>query len=940
MTLLTSLNNLNAIKKSSFLLRSSVFTGICLISISQQVAAQSLESLGAGGVDPALIQQFSQQSKSQTVDPRAQNTFQQPAQISQRRETIESAEEEALSYIEKNYAQRMGIEIDDDEAEPLKQYGYDNLSASETSLYQNYNGGAVGGGVSNNYVLGAGDQLTISFRGQESSTEYVTVSNSGQVLLSSMEPVAVSGMTLADFEQRLRELAEERFGETEVFATLTSVRQRQVMLLGEVAKPGAQQLSAFASVMDALAAGGGIKKTGSLRQVLIIRDGQRIPIDLYNILLGNTQGNDQTLQDGDRIVVPGIGRTVAISGAVARPGIYELAPGEQQVSTATALRYAGNPIQGQNNRLVLSRINSKGEVRQEVGNTGTIPAASILLVQQNNQRRQSDITIERAKEDIQQRALVSGMTVKSLLNNVEALPDDTYLPFAAIVGRNETRPINLYSVLVTGDSDYPMQSGDRLVLLSREDIRYLWSADVRDVLQNKTLTRLKLPDENENDKGDQQNIPQEEEEKLLDKALFVTERKAVGEEKENSVKATATCRGLSALMHVVETEGENRFSAVQRGLSNNKLRAYAAEVEQTTISRYQPCPDVFQRHGDLLPLLLDNSIAIMGAVQIPGAYPVAGDIDLKKILTVAGGVSRDADRNNIQLNRRYFGNGSKTEQRVAVAINTLDATVKINAGDSVVVRREPDKASVGTVRLEGQFNRPGIYEVRANETLTSLVERAGGLTELSYPYGAIFAREKIRKVEQAGYERVARQMESSLLANLANLRNGGASAGLVLQAVNQNIEKMREAKALGRMVIQADPDQLYAEPNLDILLEDGDYLYMPKRPSYVMVSGEVLNAGAMQFQSDLTAEDYLEQAGGFQKGADKKRVFVILPNGKAKPIKLSFWNREEVKIPPGSTIVVPQNPVQVGFFRSLADFGSVASQFAVTAASLAVIGRD
>jgi hypothetical protein len=198
----------------------------------------------------------------------------------------------------------------------------------------------------------------------------------------------------------------------------------------------------------------------------------------------------------------------------------------------------------------------------------------------------------------------------------------------------------------------------------------------------------------------------------------------------------------------------------------------------------------------------------------------------------------------------------------------------------------------------------------------------------------------IQQAERQGYQRVAQQLQSGLLGSLNQLGSAKTDAPIVLQSVNTLVENLKKAPALGRMVIEADPATLTAQPDRDILLESGDRLFMPKRPSYVLVSGDVLNPGAQTFRPDASAEDYIHAAGGLQHSADDDRVFLVLPNGEARPLSLSFWNYQQQPVPPGSTIIVPSDPAPFSFLTAAQNLGGLFSQMAVTAASLAVISRE
>ncbi len=148
------------------------------------------------------------------------------------------------------------------------------------------------------------------------------------------------------------------------------------------------------------------------------------------------------------------------------------------------------------------------------------------------------------------------------------------------------------------------------------------------------------------------------------------------------------------------------------------------------------------------------------------------------------------------------------------------------------------------------------------------------------------------------------------------------------------------ASAIGRIVIEADPTVLQVRPEFDSVLEPGDRIFVPKRPNFVTVIGDVLNPGAMQFSSGQSADAYISQAGDYQRSADEDRVFVVLPNGSAQPLSLSSWNFTTVPIPPGSTIVVPKDPKPFDLLTFSRDITDLVSKIALTAASLAMISRN
>jgi hypothetical protein len=140
--------------------------------------------------------------------------------------------------------------------------------------------------------------------------------------------------------------------------------------------------------------------------------------------------------------------------------------------------------------------------------------------------------------------------------------------------------------------------------------------------------------------------------------------------------------------------------------------------------------------------------------------------------------------------------------------------------------------------------------------------------------------------------------------------------------------------------VTVDPAVLLAHPERDPLLETGDAIYIPKRPSTVAVTGEVLNPGAFAYKPGQSLDDYIDMAGGETDAAEDSMVFVIMPDGTAVPSHTSWWSfGGDVRIPPGSTIVVPRDPQPFNWTTFLATYTDILSKVAITAASLAVIGK-
>ncbi len=351
-----------------------------------------------------------------------------------------------------------------------------------------------------------------------------------------------------------------------------------------------------------------------------------------------------------------------------------------------------------------------------------------------------------------------------------------------------------------------------------------------------------------------------------------------------------------------------------------------------------PCPPIFEKYPALLALAIEHVAAIEGEVQIPGLYPVVPGVPLASAVADAGGLTLNVDLRRVEITHYALDNAQRpaTGTRQLLQLTPADLTkVALNPGD--VVRFNPvfiDR-DTGPVLLSGEFRRPGYYDIRHGERLSELIQRAGGLTDQAYPYGAVFTRLRVRQAERQTYDRAANQIESGLTSALA--RGTTEQAQALVTATQQMVAQLHSTPAVGRVVVEADPTVLQVKPQLDPIMEANDSVFMPKRPFYVAVSGEVLNPTSLQFRPGATPADYIKEAGGFTQDAEDDSTFVVLPNGEAEPVKVSFWNFTPVQVPPGSTIIVPKDLRPFDLTTFLKDSTQIFSQLAISAASIAVL---
>ena len=249
------------------------------------------------------------------------------------------------------------------------------------------------------------------------------------------------------------------------------------------------------------------------------------------------------------------------------------------------------------------------------------------------------------------------------------------------------------------------------------------------------------------------------------------------------------------------------------------------------------------------------------------------------------------------------------------------------------------------VRLEGEFRAAGVYRAEAGETVRQLVERVGGLTPNAYLYGAEFTRESVRIDQQKGIDQLIRQLEEDI--SRTALMPSGVSPEEVadnrsrLEAQRQLVEKLREVKATGRVVLDLKPDSAAVNDLPEIALEDGDRFVVPYRPATVEVLGAVYNKNSFLYRREGQVDGYLKRSGGPTRDADTSRMFVIRADGSvlSKRSVKGLWNGgfSSLRLMPGDAIIVPERLAHGSFIHGLRDWSQVFAQFALGAAAVRVI---
>jgi protein involved in polysaccharide export with SLBB domain len=979
---------------------------------------------GLGGLNNGVVDTTSQLPQNQTLFPQLSTlAMRQPP-----------------SRLEQILSQRAGVR--------LMQFGYDQLGVGRQVVVPET------GAVADDYIMGPGDEVVVSLRGQENSDIRTTVDRNGRVVLPRLAPVSAAGRSFGSFRQDVEAAVRRAYVASTASVAIGRVRQISVLVSGEVMVPGQRIVTGLSSVVDVLLLSNGVKKTGSLRNIRIQRQGREYNVDLYSVLTGSGTGGAMRLADGDRIVVPPLGATVAVAGLVRRPGIYEL-PGRSGGMTARALLAlaGGQEVRGQY-RLAVQRIEADGRLNLVPlqNASSTVRDSEILRVELGADLAGAQATLSGGSGLAGQYAVTAGTRLSDVIKAPGALGATPYTLFGIIVRKDPRTLLRSLAAftpvaVLSGSEDQVLQTDDIIRPLSVSEAQML-SFVLKTYLDKLALDQARIRNPLEAQRADAAAQAQAAAASGAGNAAAAAGSANVaasqaaanaispnnpfglppealqsyssGQEDFSSVPADLQRSNIIALLDIAAPGtmlAQQRQLAYQQSLgsgaaSQNPTQAAQAQqaalvAAQTGIplqggaqagqaalgSAYaqqaavganggngqadigpdglpaQPPAANFQdqpanpggyasnreartfgelaRQLDMDPLvlvnfLIDHRARLDGAVRGPGAYFVGPNVSLADLVQAAGGTVSWADESGVELLTTAVdtSNGRAASQRQTLPLRqgTL-ASYVVRARDQFHFNKVFTDTGIGSVTVQGEIRFAGNYPITRGEHLSDVLMRAGGLTSTAYPRGTVFLRKSAAQVEQDGYNRAASEIQSQLVAGMARVGNDKIP-GDAVTAIQGFVNQLRTQKPLGRIAIAADPAVLAANPSLDPLLEPGDVVFIPQRPSTVAVLGEVMQPGSYSYQPGMSVSDYIKKAGGYAQFSNDDMTFIVQPDGSARRLETSWLGFDSTTLPPGSTIVVPRDLAPLYTRQIVLDVTGIMSSLAVTIASLAVLAKQ
>ncbi|WP_457567738.1 SLBB domain-containing protein [Desulfurobacterium sp.] len=804
----------------------------------------------------------------------------------------------------------------------LKQFGYNFFTGKKFP--------ALSIPVDKTYVLGPGDELFLYVIGNPPNLDIskitrLVVDREGKIYIPGFGVFYVWGKTLGEAET----IISKALG-VNIKLTVGRLRTFPVYVSGEVRNPGAVVVTGANTVIDAITMAGGIKGTGSLRNVIVRRTTpsgvKTIHIDFYKLLLEGKPVNTR-LKDGDVIFVPPIKKVAGIGGGVRRPAIYELKGNE---TLRDLIKMAGGilpsayrykvVIQRYNNNefleVVEGSLSDKKFVSQQLHDGDLIVIKKVISVPQNAVMVEGYTAYPGLYE------YKPGMKLSNLLK-----PDmfllDTNMKFGLILRQYPPGTPPEYITfapedVMNGENDIPLMPCDTIFL-------YRFGT-TKNVDFNKV------------------------------KNAFVVE----GEIKYPGVYAYKKGMKLSELL-------------VPDMISIN-TNLYYAEIDRRDpqtldikeIKEFAPI-DILNHKLDIeikpldvikfYPKFVFSPIKISGAVKNPHFIPYHKGMKLTDALS---GIEFKGDIKNLKADiYRELSKDAKSASALEKAQNIKvqaesgaetiksnitsiylydllmkhnpDVNITLNPGDRIVIREVSPEEIVEKVSVSGYVKNPGTFKITSKTTLYDVLKAAGGFRENAYPRGIIILRNSVKQMEKERLSKAILQMRQELEKEQAGIMQSDlsqqelAARQSAFESKKKLLELMEKTQVSGRItgiVVPGNLEKLKNSP-YNILLEDGDQIIVPKKPSSVLVFGEVYNPGAIVYRKGMTVKDYLKLCGGLTKDADSENIFIIKADGTTISSDRTFsfvtWNSRErrflwgtpeekilsYKLQPGDAVIVP-----------------------------------
>ncbi|MCK4410165.1 MAG: SLBB domain-containing protein, partial [Candidatus Eisenbacteria sp.] len=762
--------------------------------------------------------------------------------------------------------------------------------------------------VSSDYIIGPGDEVHVQLYGKMNLSVDLLVDRDGMVSFPELGPITVAGLTFREMKETLYREVENRMIGVNIGVSMGRLRSIRIFALGDVFRPGSYTVSGLSTLTNALFSCGGVRKIGSLRRIQLKRSGKTIrEMDLYDLILRGDTSDDVRLMPNDVIFAPTVGPLAGVAGEVLRPAVYEM-KGDLTVRGLIDLAGGVRPTAFKD-LIQVERIGDTGPVTYDMtldeSANWTLHGGDLVKVYPVVLGAEQAVFVEGNVVRPGKRQYSDDMRLLDLVSSPDDLLPETFFEYGLIERESGLDREPEYVAFDLGAALLDSVPEANLVLKARDKVFVFHRAHFRDVPRVAVRGEIRAAGSYEHKKDM----------RVLDLVL------AAG--------------GLTRDAWLDEAE---LFRTDPRTMDVERIPIDIARVLDGNESENIVLHDMDELAvHSVWEFKEKDTVQVLGEVNDPGTFPLSRGMRVSDLIFAGGNLKEAAYTREAELTRYEVIDGERRELRHMVVLlgdalsGSAEANTLLEPYDRLLVRRITNWRGDEVVQVSGEVVFPGRYPIEGGERLSNVIERFGGFLDDAYLEAASFQREGIRELQQEQLTRLADQLEADL-SRLSVPSTRAASAyeddkrQTALEGGAQLLTELRQTVATGRMVIRLDAANALRGTDDDIVLTDGDRLYVPKKPDFVVVMGQVSNPTAFHHERGKHASYYIDLAGGFTRFADSGATYVAKADG-------SVDRGRRSRIEPGDTVIVPESLDRFAGMQFLIDISQVLYQLGVAAAS-------
>ncbi len=575
------------------------------------------------------------------------------------------------------------------------------------------------------YIVGIGDEFAISIWGDTEYSGEFEINEDGYIQPPRMPRIYLKGLTHKASVELIKENFANQYNtrdkDTQIEVVLNYSRLITVGIYGEVFQPGSYKMSALNTAFNALTAAGGPNETGSVRTITVRRSGEPDKVlDVYKYLDNPSLADEFYLKDNDIIHVPTAGKLVRVNGAVKRPMRYEMASNEGLVD---AIDYAGGfGARAYKSNIQIERYGDDEKVLVDVdfkellasGRDKDLMTGDQIQIYTIEKDYENFVAVEGEVEVAGNYELTAGTRVSDILKKA-GIKDNSLTERVYVVRRDEDMSKKYIPIDVNTIIENPAAK-DNIELQPFDVISIAAKSEFEDSYNYFVEGHVRNPGEFSYD----ENL------KVKDAVFF----------------ARGTMKDAA------------RYAYIQRIDGNDKRKWLRVDLQEA-VNNPESSANKSLLPNDVLVIFpkdrfedKDVRVEIEGAVRVPGDFVYSPNMTLSDVVYLAGGLREEAAEGRIEISRIEIDEEKKTQVNIAtvrvdrrLVLEGQQGDFKIKPYDQVFVRRAPEFELQQNIKLNGEVVYPGTYTLTdKQETILSVIQRAGGLTDAAFPKGATLVR--------------------------------------------------------------------------------------------------------------------------------------------------------------------------------------------------------